>query len=177
LIHAAPAILRAVPDTHILIVGAALFGLDADYPTQLAGLVRELGLEARVHFTGQRTDVARILRAVDVVVVPSRLPEPFGTIQIEAMAAGKPLVSTAAGGNVEVVEHGRTGLLVPPGDPYAIAAAVCSLLGQPQLRRRMGEAGRTRVSERFTVERMAADIVSAYRVVLQAAGAPRERWT
>jgi len=163
----------AVPETHFLIVGAALFGLDPDYPRELERLVAELELQDRVHFTGHRADVARILRAVDLVVVPSRLPEPFGTIQIEAMAAGKPLISTAAGGNVEVVEHGRTGLLVPPASPHAIAAAACCLLSQSELRRRLGEAGRARVTESFTVERMVADIVGAYHSVLQRAGASR----
>jgi glycosyltransferase involved in cell wall biosynthesis len=176
-IRAAPAILGAFPDAHVLVVGGTLFGLDPDYPAELARLVGELGLEARVHLTGQRSDVARLLSAVDVVVVPSRLPEPFGIVQIEAMAAGKPLVSSAAGGNLEVVEHGRTGFLVPPADPAAIATAVCTLLGQPELRRRMGEAGRLRAVREFTVERMTANIVSAYRSVLQLPLAPEPQWT
>lgn len=177
LIRATPAILAAFPDAHVLIVGGTLFGLDPDYPTELAQLVRGLGLEARVHFTGQRPDVARLLSAVDVVVVPSRLPEPFGTIQIEAMAAGKPLVSSAAGGNVEVVEHGRTGFLVPPATPGAISNAVCALLGQPELRQRMGEAGRERAVAHFSVERMAADILAAYRSVLQPARTSGVGWS
>jgi len=177
LIRAAPRIIGAFPATHFLVVGGALFGLDPDYPQELERLVNDLGLTGRVHFLGHRGDVAHILGSVDVVVVPSRLPEPFGTIQIEAMAAGKPLVSTAAGGNVEVVEHGRTGLLVPPGNPRAIANAVCLLLGEPELRHRMGEAGRARASHRFTVERMVADMVSVYRAVLNPAAAPRQSWS
>jgi glycosyltransferase involved in cell wall biosynthesis len=173
LLEAAPTVLRTAGDAHFLIVGGALFGLDSDYPDLLRGRATELGIEHRVHFAGHRTDVADLLQAIDIVVVPSRLPEPFGIVQIEAMAAGRPVVASAAGGSLEVVKDGETGLLVPPGDAAAIAGAVCTLAGDAALRERMGAAGRARAASQFNPQHMAREMVSAYREAIAARAGAR----
>lgn len=166
LLAAAPAIQAQFPSAQFLIVGSAMFGLDGDYPQELRDQVASLSLESSVHFLGQRDDVLELMAASDVIVVPSRLPEPFGIVQLEAMLAERPVVASAAGGSLEVIEHGRTGLLVPPQSPPELAAAVCRLLSDPALSRTMGIAGRERAQRLFTIERMATSMVEAYRSVL-----------
>ena len=106
-----------------------------------------------MEFLGFRDDVPALLAQAAVVVVPSR-SEGLGLSALEAMAAGKPVVASAVGGLREVVIHEETGLLVPPEDPAALAAALKSLLSAPERARKMGEAGRARVETEFDVEVM-----------------------
>lgn len=110
---------------------------------------------AQVEFLGGVTDevLAREYRDCDIFVAPSRF-ESFGLIFVEAMMFSKPVVGTAVGGVVEVVDHGRTGLLVPPDDPHALATAIETLANDPVLRAQMGHAGRLRYEERFTSRHM-----------------------
>jgi glycosyltransferase involved in cell wall biosynthesis len=105
-------------------------------------------------------------RQAKIFVMPSYY-ETFGISAIEAMAFGMPVVGTTAGGLPEVVEDGVTGLLVPPGDPQGLAEAVIQLLRDPDLRRRMGEAGRERVSSEFTVDRVVDQTLAVYERVIQ----------
>jgi len=119
------------------------------------GIVGELGISDRVVFAGymrERADIDRHLAACDVFALPS-LDEPFGQLLVEAMALRRPIVATTAGGIPEVVD-GSTAVLVPPGDSAALAAAVEALRGDPAGRRAMGEAGRRRVEEAFTLDAM-----------------------
>ena len=104
-----------------------------------------------VHFLGWRPEVASIIRAADVVVLPS-LVEGLPLSVLEAMACGRPVVATAVNGTPEAVEHGVTGLLIAPRDPAMLSDAVLSLLNDDGLRARMGQAGRQRVVERFSNE-------------------------
>jgi glycogen(starch) synthase len=101
-------------------------------------------------------------RQATVFIMPSYY-ETFGISVVEAMAFGLPVVATAAGGLSEVVEDGVTGILVPPGDSHAMAQAILSLLRDPDLRRRMGQAGRERVLTEFTVERVVQRTVAVYQ--------------
>jgi rhamnosyl/mannosyltransferase len=111
-----------------------------------------------VEFTGELSDaeVVAHLHACEVFVLPSvERSEAFGVVQLEAMACGKPVVSTEIPSGVPWVnQHGRTGLVVPPGDSVALAGAITSLLNDPERRRRLGDAGRARVEAEFTVSRM-----------------------
>jgi glycosyltransferase involved in cell wall biosynthesis len=141
-----------------LVIGGALFGLEPDYPAFLQKLARDLGLVDRVVFTGHRSDVLRLMSSLDVVVHASILPEPFGLIILEGMALGKPVVATALGGVLEIIEPEITGVLVPPNDPKALAAAVLALLSDRERARRIGLAARQRVRERFTAQRMASQM-------------------
>lgn len=115
-------------------------------------LEREAGcLGGRVQLVGFREDVPLWMRSAHVVVHSSTVPEPFGRVIVEAMFAGKPVVATAAGGPLEIVRDGETGILVPPGDPAALAEGIRGLLEAPTLAQAMGRAGRHRAQEKFSL--------------------------
>ncbi len=128
----------------------------------LAARVRTLGLDANVRFLGRVDDVASVLAAADVLVMPSR-QEGLGVAALEAMAAGLPVIASRVGGLPEAVVDGATGLLVPPADVPALAAAIARLAADRALARRLGAAGRARVRERFTMAGMAAATLAVYR--------------
>jgi glycosyltransferase involved in cell wall biosynthesis len=134
---------------HCLVCGA---GSDRG---ALEKLARELGISASVAFLGERRQVADVLAALDVFVLPSR-HEGLGVAILEAMAMGLPVVASAVGGIPETVVAGRTGLLVPPEDPDALATAISTLALDPERSRRMGSAGRDRVLSEFSMEAMAS---------------------
>ena len=106
-------------------------------------------MQRAVEFVGYRPMTAAVMRYISVVVVPSRY-EPFGIVAVEAMASGRPVVASAVGGLSEIVADGRTGLLVPPGDPDRLAGALSRLLDLPDVRAAMGSAARQRVAEKFS---------------------------
>ena len=145
----------ARPELHLVVVG------EGSYEAEMR---RILGDAPRVRWLGYREEVAPVLAALDLFVLPS-WQESFGLAAVEAMAAGLPVVASRTGGLEEVVVDGGTGVLVPPRDPEALAAAVVELAADPERRRRLGRAGRERVRERFTVERM----VDGYEAVLERA--------
>jgi glycosyltransferase involved in cell wall biosynthesis len=137
-----------------------------------AALVRqaaELGLDDTLRLLGRREDVADLLAAADLVAMPSRR-EGLGVAALEAMAAAGAVVASRTGGLGEAVVDGRTGLLVPPGDPAALAAAIGRLLRDRALRERLARAGPARVAEGFLPEQMAGRYDALYREVI-------ERWT
>ncbi len=129
-------------------VGLVLFG-DGVLRQTLRAQVAALGLKDRFILAGHHSDLDRYLPFFDVVVLPS-FTEGLPNVALEASAAGVPIVATAVGGTPEVVAGGSTGLLVPPGDPTAMAKAIRTLLASEPLRRGYGERGRQRVEERFT---------------------------
>lgn len=131
------------------------------------GLVKEYGLEEMVTFTGHLSaeELARRYSAAEIAVTPSTY-EGFGFPTAEAMACGIPVVATTAGALPEIVKDGQTGILVPPGVPYALASAIKLLLSDEPLRRRMGEAGRERVKRCFTWEQAAKATLEVYQEVL-----------
>jgi glycosyltransferase involved in cell wall biosynthesis len=138
-----------------------------EYYENLQSLTRSLGLGDKVIFTGFRDDVARLMCVLDVVVLSSSAPEPFGRVVIEGMAAGKPVVATKAGGVLDIVEDGVNGLLVPPGDPRAMAAAILSLLTDPERARCLAKAGQQRVREGFTVQQHVAAVQGVYDAIME----------
>ncbi len=151
-------------DVDFLVVGTGELRAD------LERLAAELGIAARVHFTGLRHDVPRLLAGVDVLALTS-LYEGLPNVVLEAMAAGAVAVTSDVGGCRDVVLHDETGLLVAPRDPAATAAAIGRLLANPAGRTRMAIAARRRVEEEFSVQTMAARSADAYRRLL-APGAP-----
>ncbi len=144
-------VVKENPTAMGLIVGAP--GEDADsqrFASELRDLAGSVGLTDRVVFAGLRDDVPAVLAASDIVVHSATTPEPFGRVPVEAMAAGKPVVATGAGGILEIIEDSQTGLLVMPGDDAALAEAIQNLLTDSEKAHRIGAAGAASVRERFT---------------------------
>ena len=133
---------------------------EPDYVAWLKSRVEELGLGDRVIFAGYREDIPEILSALDVFVLSS-LVEPFGTVVIEAMAAGKPVIATRTRGPAEMLEDGVTGAFVPPGEAPAMASAIRALLGDAPRARAMGEAARADVARRFSLAAMMSGLDAA----------------
>jgi glycosyltransferase involved in cell wall biosynthesis len=123
-----------------------------DIERELREKIARSGIEDRVVIQPFVDDVDAMWEAVDIALVPSTEPEPFGMVAIEAMRAGKPVVASAHGGLVEIVEEGVTGFLVPPSDSPALTAAIVKLAEDSELRQRFGEAGRARQRELFSLE-------------------------
>ena len=159
--------LADLPDVHALIVGDALFGTDADYAAQLRHQRDALNLTNRVHFLGFREDIPALMHLVDVVVHTSTAPEPFGRVVVEGMMTGTPVVATAAGGVLEIIDSGRNGLLVPPSDASALHAALGQLLSTPAEARRLADAGRRTALDRFSVESMLSGITASIAAVCE----------
>ena len=160
LLAAMETVRETVPTAQAVVVG------DGSQRQALEAQIEERGLASSVHLAGFREDARAVIRAGDVFVLPSRA-EPFGLVLLEAMALGRPVIATRAGGPCEIVADGETGRLVPPGDPDALAGALSALLTEPETRRRLGANGLRRYRERYTAERMAEDAVAVYRRALQ----------
>jgi glycosyltransferase involved in cell wall biosynthesis len=163
-LEAAAQLLRAGLRAQFLIVGSPMFGEEA-FEGRLRGLASELGIAEQVEFLGF-SDVPTVLRSLDILVHASRTPEPFGQVIIEGLAAGIPVVATDGGGVREIIEGGRTGLLVPMGDAAALAEALRQLLSQPEYARRLAAAGRRHVLEHFTIEQSARRSEALYEQLL-----------
>ena len=143
LLDALPSLRARVPSVRVAFAGGG------EREAALRSLARSHG--DGVVFLGPRQDIADLLAACDLVVLPS-LAEALPTALIEAAAAGRPVVATRVGGAAEIVEDGRTGLLVPPGDPSALAEAIASVLADPDRARAFGEVARRRARERFALD-------------------------
>jgi glycosyltransferase involved in cell wall biosynthesis len=164
LIRALGLVAKEFPQTRLLIVGTEdkLGGSSRPhYRAELDALAQELRLNDQVIFTGKRDDVPRLMAAADVFAMPS-FEEPFGLVYAEAMAMKRPVVALDNGGTPEVVDHGQSGLLSPPGDIPALASNILALLRDPALRARMGEYGRAQVEARFNPRRLVSDIGRVY---------------
>lgn len=135
---------------HFLIVGSALFGED-EYAEKLqAQSAADPLLNDRVHWLGFRKDVPLIMSACNVIVHASSQPEPFGLVCLEGQLSRRPVIATAAGGMVEMLDDGHTGLLIPPGDVHALASAIQTLLDNPVQAAEMGKRGRLRAEHDFS---------------------------
>ena len=180
-IRAVAQVRKEWPHVAAPIAGADLFGEHALYEGRLRQLTQELGLQSNVHFLDHRADVASLMADCDLLVIPSE-EEPFGRVALEAMAVGRAVVGTSAGGLKEVVQDGVTGLLVPPRDVAALSAGMRRLLSDAPLRRQMGEAGRARVQELFLMARHVEAVSELYGQITAAfrSGSPSRKcrtWT
>lgn len=160
LLRAASLVLREDPAFTLAIVGDTQHG-GAEYLSSLIALRGELGIEESVSFLGVRGDVDSLLAGAYGFVLASRW-EGFGLVFLEAMAAARPVVATRVSAVPEVVVDNETGLLVPPDDPAALAAAILKLIQDPARARRMGKAGYARVHARFSAAAMVASTADLY---------------
>jgi glycosyltransferase involved in cell wall biosynthesis len=140
LLEAADRVRRVVPDTRFVLVGQGV--LEPAVRSRAA----QLGLDGTVVFAGYREDATRIMRAFDLLAIPSQY-DGLSIALLEAMSLGKPAVLTRAGGNPEVVDDGEHGLVVPTADPSALADGIVALLQDPTLRQRMGESAKRRAQD------------------------------
>ncbi len=155
LLHAVALIAPAISGLQLLVAG------DGPERSRLEQLAAELHLSGTVTFLGFRSDVGRLLADADVFVLSSH-SEGMPLSILEAMAAGLPVVASAVGGTPELVLDAITGLLVPSGDPFALATALDRLCRSPALRNKMGQAARARVAEHFSLDRMARRYLESY---------------
>ena len=155
LLEAWPLVLRACPSAFLVVVGEGS-RLDA-----LHEIAREIGILHRVVFTGRRDDIPAVTAAFDVAVLPS-YREAQGLTILEAMAMSRPVVASNVGGIPEMIEDGVTGLLVPPHDPPALAAAIVRLLDNHQLADTLGRAGHDLVHDRFCIQLMVKAVQDLY---------------
>jgi glycosyltransferase involved in cell wall biosynthesis len=149
-------------------VSEARFVIAGEGPERaiLEAQAADLALGDRVLFLGYRTDIPELLAASDVFVLPSRF-EGSSLAVLEAMAAGKPVISSAIGGTDELILSGDSGLLVPPDDPEALATELTRVLSAPELRGRLGSAARSRVETEFSAPAMAGRVMRVYEDLLR----------
>lgn len=159
LMDALPMILRRFPDVYWVLAG------NGPLRESLEVQAHRLGVSSRVVFLGDRQDINDLLYAADIFCMPS-LSEGLPLAAEEAMAVGLPLVMTKVGGVAELVLDGETGYLVEPQDPYALAQRLGLVLENPELGRRMGELGRARIVEHFSIEGMASQFEALYEELL-----------
>ena len=136
-------------------------------------LAHDLGLNGRVVFTGYRSDVPDVFACSDAVAVPS-ISDALANVMLEALAEGKPVIGTAVEGQPEAIEHGVTGLLIPPNDAAALSGAISALAANPELASRMGEAGKRRALSNLTPERMTRETENIYRSLLHCSSKERK---
>lgn len=164
LLAAAAQLIGRHPQLQFVIAG------DGPRAAELRALVGTLGLQAHVTFLGHREDVPALLAQADAFVLPSR-SEAFPNGVIEAMAAGLPVIASRVGGLIDLVDEGRTGFLVAPDDPLALAAAVESLVYSPARAAVIGAAARDEVMRRFSFDRMVQGFEDLYDAQLRSTGA------
>jgi len=146
LFDAIPIVVSHVPNMVVLVAG------EGPHRATLAAGARRRGLDHMVRFLGQRSDIPELISLASVVVLPS-LAESFGFVLLEAMSLGKPVVASTTGGIPEVVSHGETGLLVPPGDVLSLADSIIRVLLQPDLAAELATKGKQR-ARLFTFDKM-----------------------
>ncbi len=163
LIDAFSKVVNKIDDAKLIFVG------DGILREELVNYASKLGISDKVMFLGFRDDVFKILPVFDVFVLSS-LTEGISLTLLEAMAARKPILATSVGGNPEIVEDGVTGFLVPPKDPDKMAEKIINLLQNKELARRMGETGRKRMAEKFSLDRMVSEYKQLYEECLARKG-------
>jgi glycosyltransferase involved in cell wall biosynthesis len=164
LIKAMHKVVKEIPKVKLLVAGDTTLG-DKEYYRAIKDLAKGLDLQNAIVFLGYQKDVSKIMTTFDIFALPS-LREPFGLVTLEAMAMAKPVIATNTGGTPEIVIDGQTGILVPPRNVSALADAIIRLLRDKQLAMRMGLAGRARVHDCFSVEKMMNKIEDVYEGVL-----------
>jgi glycosyltransferase involved in cell wall biosynthesis len=173
-LHLAAALAGRVPEVRFVVVGGSIFDEEDQYPHKLRRMARELAIDDRVIFTGHLADTRPALAAMDIFVHPGD-PEPFGLVNIEAMAMARPVVAFAHGALPEIVVDGNTGVLVAPSDEEGLAVAIQWLLSDRQKRSRMGQNGRERVANHFAIGQTVTGVEAVLRRMLNVEHSTRKR--
>jgi glycosyltransferase involved in cell wall biosynthesis len=159
------------PDLACILIGAVSPNNPEDiaYQRELEAEIAALGLGRRVFLTGYRSDVPNYVNALEMLIHASVTPEPFGRVLLEGMAQHKPVIASRAGGAEEIIEHGISGLLYPPGDAPALAECIGGLLDDARRRREIGEAGYRRLLNVFGIRRNVTETELLYQSILGSA--------
>jgi glycosyltransferase involved in cell wall biosynthesis len=158
--------IERLPSVHLAIVGEVLFPEnEASYSAALDRRIEQAGLAARVHRVGPRSDIPAVMASLDLLAHVPVEPEPFGRVLVEAMLCGVPVVASRIGAIPEVITL-ECGLLVPPGDPVALAGAIERLVAYPARGREMGKRGRERAMANFSLDATRRQVETLYRGVL-----------
>ena len=158
-LQAAEMLSSGTAKVRFLIAGNSMFGIEPEYAEELKQFAERPSLRGRVLFVGNRANPHEMMNACDLMVHASIEPEPWGLVVAEGMAVGCAVIAAATGGPLEMISHGESGWLVPPGKPVELATAMASLLGNPKLRQDLGKAARSHAL-RFFDPRRAATILS-----------------
>ncbi len=156
LVSAARTVCENEPNVVFLLIG------DGPERPNLEAQVRNFKLDQNVVFLGRRTDVPQLLASCDLSVLPSEA-EAFPNALLESMSAGLPVVATAVGGSKEIIANGKNGLLVPPGKPEELAAAVLLVLRDSRLAKKLAHAGQDDMRRRFSFDRLLAELAQLYK--------------
>lgn len=168
LLEALAAVKERMPDYRLIIVGeddVRSHPGGGSFTAELTDLARHYGISDKIIFTGFRSDIPALMNSFDIYTMPS-WEESFGMVYLEAMAMHKPVVAWKLAGPEEIIVDGETGFLVPPKDIERLGNALLALSQDSELRQRFGQAGRRRVEEKFSSERMCSDVMSVYRQLL-----------
>ena len=153
------------PNAQYHIVGGPLFE-ELAFDKELHDLVTELGLDKEVTFAGFRRDIPAYIAGLDIVVHASTIPEPFGQVIVQGMAARKPVIATEGGGPSEIIENGVTGYLVPRGDATALAGAIMNILKNPQAAETVAERGQEEALKKYGSETTTRMVERLYKDLL-----------
>lgn len=165
-LEAAFEVLKVFKNVVFVIVGDVLTECDVSYKAQLESFIIAHRIENKIIFTGFREDVKQIIGSLEILVHPPILPEALGLVILEAMMQEKPVVASDIGGIPEIMSDGFNGLLVPPGDAHALAEAVCKLLGDPEMRKRLGREGKKAAAGKFAPDNFLKGIMDIYEELL-----------
>lgn len=170
LIQAINIIKKTMPNIKCFIIGdIGQISEDKNYYIYLTKLVKQFELEENIFFTGYQKDVLKLITNFEVLVHTSIEPEPLGRVILEGMLIGKPVIATAHGGPLEIIEHGDSGLLVPPNDPVVLAQTLLALLYDTSLQEKIGRQARRRVLEGFDLKDKVIELESLFEKVISEA--------
>lgn len=152
--------IKHLSEVQVILVGTALFG-EQEYVCELKALAEIPELAGRVHWLGFRDDIPTLMKACDIIVHTSTEPEPFGRVIVEGQLAQKPVIASAAGGALELIENGVNGYLFPPGDAIALRQLMQKLIEDPSLAKTLGQQGYVDAQQNFSLKTILASFEQA----------------
>ncbi len=167
LLESAPLILKSCPKTVFIFAGGVLPGMDDGYADELKQKAIDLKIDSQVKFLGNRSDVHELMSLCDIVVHTSLKPEPFGLVIAEAMAAGKAVIASKAGGPLEMIQDQENGLLIPPGNSKLLAEAITKLLENDSFRLRLGKQAQESSKTRFSSTLITTQFENEFKELLR----------